>query len=73
MGLGNFLVVDANSLHLFAMGKIAKSLELLSCPASLNRLMEEVLRNIKNIIVYMYYLLVHKDKHDKHLERSITS
>ncbi len=30
--------------------------------------MEGVLRNLKNVIVYIDDLLVHSDTHDKHLE-----
>jgi hypothetical protein len=41
---------------------------LLGCPASFQCLMEGVLWDIKNVIVYINDLLVHSDIHDKHLE-----
>jgi Reverse transcriptase (RNA-dependent DNA polymerase) len=41
---------------------------LLGCPASFQQLMEGVLRNLQNIIVYIDDLLVHSDTHDKHLQ-----
>ncbi len=40
---------------------------LLSCPASFQRLMEGVLRDIQNVLVYMDDLLVHTDICEKHL------
>jgi hypothetical protein len=39
----------------------------LGCPASFQRLMEGVLRNLQNVIVYINDLLVHSDMHDRHL------
>jgi hypothetical protein len=39
---------------------------LLRCPASFQRLMEGILRNISNVIVYIDDLLVHTQTHDKH-------
>jgi hypothetical protein len=41
---------------------------LLGCPASLQRLMEGVLRNIPNVLVCIDDLLVHTDTHEKHLQ-----
>ncbi len=41
---------------------------LLGCPASFHRLMEGVLRDIPNELVYIYDLLVHTDTHEKHLQ-----
>ena len=41
---------------------------LLGCPASFQRLMEGVLRDIPNVLVYIDDLLVHTDNHDKHLQ-----
>jgi len=41
---------------------------LLGCPASFQRLMEGVLRNISNVIVYIDDLLVHTQTHDDHLK-----
>ncbi len=39
---------------------------LLRCPASFQHLMEGVLRNISNIIVYIDDLLVHTQNHEDH-------
>ncbi len=39
----------------------------LGCPASFQRLMETVVRNIKNVLVYMDDLLVHTASHEEHL------
>jgi len=39
----------------------------LGCPASFQRLMEAVLRDIKNVLVYIDDLLVHIATHDEHL------
>ena len=41
---------------------------LLGCPASFQRLMEGVLRNIANVIVYIDDLLVHTQNHEDHLK-----
>jgi hypothetical protein len=41
---------------------------LLGCPASFQRLMEGVLWNISNIIVYIDDLLVHTQMHEDHLK-----
>ncbi len=41
---------------------------LLGCPASFQRLMEGVLRNIANVIVYIVDLLVHSQNHKDHLK-----
>jgi len=40
----------------------------LGCPASFQRLMEGVLREITNVLVYIDDLLVHNDTQEKHLE-----
>ncbi len=40
---------------------------LLGCLASFQRLMEGVLRDIQNILVYIVDLPVHTDTHEKHL------
>jgi hypothetical protein len=37
---------------------------LLGCPASFQRLMEGVLRNLQNVIVYIDGLLIHSDTHE---------
>ncbi len=41
---------------------------LLGCPASFQHLMEGVMRNISNVIVYIDDLLVHTTTHDEHLK-----
>jgi hypothetical protein len=41
---------------------------LLGCPASFQRLMEGVLRDIPDVLVYIDNLLVHTDTHEKHLQ-----
>ncbi len=47
---------------------ITSPMGLLGCPASFQRLMEGVLRNLQNVIVYIDDLLVHSDTHDRHLQ-----
>ncbi len=47
---------------------ITSPMGLLGCPASFQRLMEGVLRDIQNVLVYIADLLVHTDTHEKHLE-----
>jgi hypothetical protein len=46
---------------------VTSPMGLLDCPASFSRLMEAVLRNIKNVLVYIDDLLVHTATHDEHL------
>ena len=41
---------------------------LLGCPASFQGLMEGVLRNLQNVIVYSDDLLIHSDTHERHLQ-----
>jgi hypothetical protein len=41
---------------------------LLGCPASFQRLMEGILWDIPNVLVYIDNLLVHTDTHEKHLQ-----
>ncbi len=41
---------------------------LLGCPASFQRLMEQVLRGLQNILIYIDDELIHTDTHEKHLE-----
>jgi hypothetical protein len=43
---------------------ITSPMGLLGCPASFQRLMEDVLRNISNVIVYIDDLLVHTQTHE---------
>ena len=41
---------------------------LLGCPSSFQQLMETVVHNIDNIIVYINDLLLHSSTHEEHLE-----
>ncbi len=41
---------------------------LLGCPASFQRLMDGVLWNLQNVIVYINDLLIHSDTHERHLQ-----
>ncbi len=47
---------------------ITSPMGLLGCPASFQRLMEGVLRNISNVIVYIDDLLVHTNTHEDHVK-----
>jgi hypothetical protein len=47
---------------------ITSPMGLLGCPASFQCLMEGVLRDIPNVLVYIDDLLVHTNSHEKHLE-----
>jgi Reverse transcriptase (RNA-dependent DNA polymerase) len=47
---------------------ITSPIGLLGCPASFQRLMEGLLRNLQNMIIYIDDFLVHSDTHEKHLE-----
>jgi Reverse transcriptase (RNA-dependent DNA polymerase) len=47
---------------------ITSPMGLLGCLASFQRLMEGVLRDIPNVLVYRDDLLVHTDTHEKHLQ-----
>jgi len=49
---------------------ITSPMGLLGCPASFQRLMEGVLCNLQNVIVYIDDLLVHSDTHTKDICRS---
>ncbi len=46
---------------------VTSPMGLLGCPASFQRLMETVVHNISNVIVYIDDLLVHSASHDEHL------
>ena len=41
---------------------------LLGCPASFQKLMEQVLQGLQNILIYIDDMLIHTDTHEKHLE-----
>jgi hypothetical protein len=43
---------------------VTSPMGLLGCPASFQRLMEGVLRNLQNVIVYIDDLLIHSDTHE---------
>jgi hypothetical protein len=45
---------------------ITSPMGLLRCPASFERLMEGIMRNISNVIVYIGDLLVHTTTHEQH-------
>jgi len=47
---------------------ITSFMGLLRCPASFQRLMEGIMRNISNVIVYIGDLLVHTTTHEQHLK-----
>ncbi len=47
---------------------VTSPMGLLGCPASFQRLMEGVLRNLQNVIVYIDDLLIHSDTHEQHLQ-----
>jgi hypothetical protein len=47
---------------------VTSPMGLLGCPASFQRLMEGVLRNLQNVIVYIDDLLIHSDNHERHLQ-----
>jgi hypothetical protein len=47
---------------------IMSPMGLLRCQASFQRLMEGVLQNLQNVIVYIDDFLVHSDTHDRHLQ-----
>ncbi len=47
---------------------VTSPMGLLGCPASFQRLMEGVLCNLQNVIVYIDDLLIHSDTHERHLQ-----
>jgi hypothetical protein len=47
---------------------ITSPMGLLGCPASFQRLMEQVLRGLGHIFIYIDDILIHTDTHEKHLE-----
>jgi len=47
---------------------ITSPMGLLGCPASFQRLMEQVLRELKHILIYIDNVLIHTNTHEKHLE-----
>jgi hypothetical protein len=48
---------------------VTSPMGLLGCPASFQRLVEAVVKGIRNIIVYIDDLLVHSQNHHEHLEQ----
>jgi hypothetical protein len=47
---------------------ITSPMVLLGCPASFQRLMEGIMRNISNVIIYIDDLLVHTKTREEHLK-----
>jgi hypothetical protein len=47
---------------------VTSPMGLLGCPASFQRLMETVLRNINNVLVYIDDILLHTSTHEEHLQ-----
>ncbi len=47
---------------------VTSPMGLLGCPTSFQKLMEGVLRNLQNVIVYIDDLLIHSDTHEQHLQ-----
>jgi len=47
---------------------ITSPMGLLGCPASFQRLMEQVLRGLQNILIYIDDVLIHTDTHETHLK-----
>jgi hypothetical protein len=47
---------------------VTSPMGLLGCPASFQRLMETVLRNISNVLVYIDDVLLHTATHEEHLQ-----
>jgi hypothetical protein len=47
---------------------ITSPMGLLGCPASFQRLMEQVLRGLSHILIYIDDVLIHTNTHEKHLE-----
>ena len=45
---------------------VTSPMGLLGCPASFQGLMEQVLRPVDNVIVYIDDVLIHTDSHEKH-------
>jgi hypothetical protein len=58
-----FMILGKGQFHW-----ITSPMGLLSCLASFQCLMEGVLRNLQNIIVYIDDLLVHSNTHERHLQ-----
>ncbi len=46
---------------------VTSAMDMLSCPASFQRLMETVLHGLANVIVYIDNLLVHSSTHPEHI------
>jgi hypothetical protein len=47
---------------------ITSPMGLPGCPASFQRLMEQVLRGLQNILIYIDDVLIHTDTHETHLK-----
>ncbi len=58
-------------IHHFNRGQfhwITSPIGLLGCPASFQRLMEQVLRGLQNILIYIDDVLINTDTHERHLK-----
>jgi hypothetical protein len=58
-----FTIPGKGQFHL-----VTSPMGLLGCPASFQYLMEGVLQNLQNVIVYIDDLLIHSDTHKQHLQ-----
>jgi len=58
-----FTIPDRGQFHW-----ITSPMGLLGCPASFQRLMEQVLRGLQNVLIYINNILIHTDTHERHLE-----
>jgi Reverse transcriptase (RNA-dependent DNA polymerase) len=47
---------------------ITSPMGLLGCPANFQQLMEQVLREVQNVLIYTDDILVHTNTHEKHLQ-----
>jgi hypothetical protein len=47
---------------------IASPMGLLGCPDSFQRLMEQVLCGLQNVLIYIDNILIHTNTHEQHLE-----
>ncbi len=61
--LTSFMIPNRGQFHW-----ITSLMGLLGCPASFQRLMEQVLRGLDHILIYIDNVLIHTDTHEKHLE-----
>jgi Reverse transcriptase (RNA-dependent DNA polymerase) len=72
-GRCNWMKNHNHSLGLQFQGKVqyrcvTSPMGLLGCPASFQRLMETVLRNINNVLIFIDDVLLHMATHEEHLK-----